>query len=227
MARRPAYRTGWRKVIASIRGEVEFVDADAVIVSVGGVGIRVVCPGPVLTELTVGQPVGLATSLVVREDSLTLFGFADAQQRHLFEVLQGVSGFGPRLALAILGALSADDLRRAVSTGDDAALMAVPGVGRKSAARLLIELGDKLGPPPGQVDLRLRSVRSVLGGSPPSQHRPVIDAMIGLGWSAPQAEAAVAAALAALAALPAEAEPAPDPGVGELLRLALRAIGRS
>ena len=116
-------------------------------VEVGGVGLAVQCTPGTLAGLRVGQPARLATTLVVREDSLTLYGFADDDERPVFELLQTATGVGPRLAQAVLAVLPPDRLRRAVATEDLAALTRVPGIGKKGAQRLVLELKDRIGPP--------------------------------------------------------------------------------
>jgi Holliday junction DNA helicase RuvA len=162
-----------------------------------------------LASLRVGEPTALAASLVVREDSLTLFGFATDDEREVFEIVQTVSGIGPRLALAMLAVHSPDALRRAIADEDLTALCRVPGIGRRGAQRIVLDLGHRLGPPPAAVD-----TAPVAAGS---GHAEVGQALVGLGWSVRQAEAAVAAV--------AEAEPQAD--VAGLLRAALRHLGRS
>ena len=134
-------------MIASVTGAVQAVRLDAAVVEVGGVGMLVQATPATLAGLRAGQQATLHTSLVVREDSLTLYGFTDADEREVFEVLQTVSGVGPRLALAMLAVHSPDGLRRAVADEDYATLQRVPGIGRKGAQRIVLELGDRLGVP--------------------------------------------------------------------------------
>ncbi|SJM53860.1 Holliday junction DNA helicase RuvA [Actinomycetales bacterium JB111] len=140
-----------------------------------------------LATLRHGQEATIATSLVVREDSLTLFGFADADERDIFETMQTVSGVGPRLALAITAVLSPDQLRRAVAEDDLTALQRVPGIGKKSAQRIVLEIGDRLGAPAGDDD-------QAAGDAAPSTsgpHPEVLAALVGLGWPEGQATAAI------------------------------------
>ncbi len=177
-------------MIASVAGSVEAVGLDHVVVSVGGVGMRAYATPTTLAGLAVGRTARLATSLVVREDSLTLYGFADDDERDTFETLQTVSGVGPRLALAMLAVHTPDGLRRAVADEDLAALQRVPGVGRKGAQRIVLEIGEKLGAPHGTGDA---GVPAPQGGAAPA----VVEALVQLGWSEKVAEAAVAAVLAA------------------------------
>ena len=138
-------------MIASVRGRVAAVRLDGAVVEVGGVGMAVQATPGTLAALRPGQEAELATSLVVREDSLTLYGFADADERDVFETLQTVSGVGPRLALAMLAVHTPDGLRRAVATEDLTALCRVPGIGRKGAQRIVLDLTDRLGAPVGEV----------------------------------------------------------------------------
>ena len=132
-------------MIAYVRGSVASVGAGSAVVDVGGIGLELQCAPGTLAELRVGHQATLAAALVVREDSMTLYGFADEDERAVFEVLQTVSGVGPRLAQALLGVHRPDALRRAVADEDVAALMRVPGVGRKGAAGFFQHIGDHCG----------------------------------------------------------------------------------
>jgi Holliday junction DNA helicase RuvA len=205
-------------VIASVRGRVLAVRLDAAVVEVGGVGMLVQATPATLAGLRLGAEAELATSLVVREDALTLFGFADADERDVFEVVQTVSGIGPRLALAMLAVHTPDGLRAAVAAGDLTALMKVPGIGRKGAQRIVLELTDRLGAPTGA-----QPVLAAPAG--PAWRDQVVDALVGLGWSAKQAADAVDAVA------PSSDEPGDTPGgaqdVAGTLRAALRHLGRS
>ena len=133
-------------MIASVQGVVAALGPDGAVVEVGGVGLAVSFSPGTLALLRVGDPARLSTSLVVREDSLTLYGFADDDERALFEMLQTANGVGPRLAQTILAVLAPREIRRAIATSDLIALMAVPGIGKKSAERLVIDLRDRIGP---------------------------------------------------------------------------------
>ena len=176
-------------MIASVRGTVLTVRLDAAVIEVGGVGMLVHATPTTLAGLRPGAAAQLATSLVVREDSLTLFGFADDDEREVFEVVQTVSGVGPRLALAMLAVHSPDGLRRAVAGEDLAALKRVPGIGHKGAQRIVLELADRLGAPTSAPDA---------GPAPQDDRRSqVVDALVGLGWTARAAEDAVAGVAAA------------------------------
>ncbi len=199
-------------MIASLSGRVAELRLDAVVVEVGGVGLLAHATPATLAGLRPGGEARLATSLVVREDALTLYGFADADEREVFEAVQTVSGIGPRLALAMLAVHSPEALRRAVATEDLAALQRVPGIGRKGAQRLVLELGDRLGPP------------ATADGQPPSasaadQRATVVEALVGLGWAARAAEDAVRAVV------PEDAGPVPSEDVPVVLRSALRVLG--
>lgn len=195
-------------MIAGVRGEVLEIGLDHVVVEVGGVGLAVHATPATLARLRRGEPARLATSLVVREDSLTLFGFSDAEERDLFTLLQTVSGVGPRLALATLAVLSPDALRTALADGDVATLTRVPGIGRKGAERLALELRDKVVGPE-----RAPTAPAAVGGP----RAEVVEALLGLGFPAKPAEQAVDAVLAEQVAADA----------ATLLRAALTRLGRS
>jgi Holliday junction DNA helicase RuvA len=178
-------------MIASVRGEVTAIDLDHAVVEVGGVGLAVRATPATLATLRRGEQASLATALVVREDSLTLYGFADAEARELFTLLQTVSGVGPRLAMAMLAVLEPGTLCTALAGGDVAVLTKVPGIGRKGAERLVIELRDKVTPArttPGPA-----AVAATPGGRLRGQ---VVEALVGLGFAARAAEQAVDAVLA-------------------------------
>jgi Holliday junction DNA helicase RuvA len=176
-------------VIAHLRGIVAGVAPDGAVIEVGGVGMRVQCTPGTLATLTPGEPAQVATSLVVREDSLTLYGFGSDDERNVFELLQTASGVGPRLALAMLAVHSPDALRRAVATEDLAALTMVPGIGKKGAERIALELRDRLGPPGSGDALPFgRAPQRV------AQWRDQVQSgLVNLGWQARDADAAVAA----------------------------------
>ena len=134
-------------MIAHLNGTVAGISPDGAVIDVGGVGLRVQCTPDTLASLKQGERARVATSLVVREDSLTLFGFGSEDERNVFELLQTASGVGPRLALAMLAVHSPDALRRAVTAEDLNALTMVPGIGKKGAERIVLELRDRLGAP--------------------------------------------------------------------------------
>ena len=205
-------------MIASVRGTVQAIRLDAVIVEVGGVGMLVQATPATLAAMRLGATVLLSTSLVVREDSLTLFGFAEPDERAVFEILQTVSGVGPRLALAMLAVHAPDALRRAVATEDLVALKRVPGIGHKGAQRIVLELADRLGAP------------STLAADGATRQRvpvtdraaEVVEALVGLGWNAKAADDAVAGVIEDHPDL---AMPVSDLEVASVLRAALRSLG--
>ncbi len=214
-------------MIASVTGRVVAVEEESAVIEVGGVGLRISCPPVTIRSLTVGETATLMTSLVVREDSLTLFGFGDADQRLVFGLLQSVSGVGPRLALTILGALTTDELRSAIAAEDEKSLMRVPGIGRKSAGRLILELADRIGPPVhAAVDVREAGARTG-ERTTDGWRRPVTDALVGLGWSAAEAQAAVSevARMGNAGSEATEGDGVRGDRVSEMLRLALRSMG--
>lgn len=199
-------------MIASVRGTVQAVRLDAAVVEVGGVGMLVQATPTTLAALRVGAEALLWTSLVVREDSLTLFGFADADEREVFEVLQTVSGVGPRLALAMLAVHSPEGLRRAVAGEDLAALKRVPGIGHKGAQRIVLELGGRLGAPAA-----VAAEGAFTPAAPVDRREQVVEALVGLGWNARAADDAVAQVLEQGDVVPGD--------VAAVLRAALRTLG--
>ncbi|NHC46063.1 Holliday junction branch migration protein RuvA [Motilibacter aurantiacus] len=207
-------------MIAFVSGRVAALGPDTAVVEVGGVGLALRCTPGTLASLRPGEPARLSTHLVVREDELTLYGFADDDERSVFETVQTVSGVGPRLAQAILAVLAPDEVRRAVAAEDLTTLTKVPGIGKKGAQRLVLELRDKLGAPVGGAS-------AAPAARIPAQEGwrlQLAEALTGLGWPAREAEAAVdAVAPEAQAAL--EAGHAPD--VAALLRSALRGLSRA
>jgi len=209
-------------VIAHLSGVVSAVSPDLAVVDVGGVGLAISCTPSTLATLRIGTAARLATSLVVREDSLTLYGFVDDDERGLFELLQTASGVGPRLAQAVLAIHRPAAIRRAVASSDVAALTQVPGIGKKGAERLLIDLKDRLGSGPETAS------GSPAGGpigalGEPGWRRSLMQALLGLGWNPREAEAA-------LQAVTPEAEDRIERGesveVGVLLRQALSSLDR-
>ncbi len=203
-------------MIAFVRGTVASVGADHAVVDVGGVGLAVLCGPRTLAELRPGGQAQVATALVVREDSLTLFGFADEEERQAFEVLQSVTGIGPRTAQAVLAVLTVDQLRAAVAADDLATLAKPPGIGRKGAARIALELKDRLGAP------------STFGAQPQvgaeAWSGPVVDGLVALGWPLRDARAAAEAVRPEAEAVLAEGG---VPSVPALLRSALRHLDRA
>ncbi|MFC7531300.1 Holliday junction branch migration protein RuvA [Actinoplanes sp. GCM10030250] len=199
-------------MIASVRGAVTAIFPDSAVVEVGGVGMRILCAPNTLASLRIGAEARLATTLIVREDSLTLYGFADDDERQLFELLLTANGVGPRIAQAVLAVHNPDSVRRAIAGGDLAALTKVPGIGKRGAERLVVELKGKIGP--------------VLGGDGGSSgvllgawQEQVRQGVLALGWSAAQADQAVAAV--------SETIDGEVPPVPVLLRQAIRLLGRT
>lgn len=200
-------------MIASLSGTVLKVGLDSVVVGVGGVGMLVHTTPATAASVRLGQPAELATSLVVREESLTLYGFATDDEKLVFETVQTVSGVGPRLALALLAVHTPDAVRVALGSGDLVALTKVPGIGRKGAERLVLELKDKIGALPSASGVH-EPVRLDTG---PEWREQVREALVGLGWTARQAEDALDKVA------PSAADGA---GVSALLRAALQELGR-
>ena len=204
-------------MIAFVRGPVAALTLTSAVVEVGGVGLEVMCTPNTLATLRTGHVATLPTSMVVREDSLTLFGFADDDEKQMFELVQTASGVGPKLAQAMLAVLGADGVRAAVATDDLTTLTRVPGIGRKGAQRIVLELKDRIGAvPTGPITLpapREAAWREQVGS-----------ALAGLGWSAREVEQALGAvapdADAAIAA-------GNEPDVAALLKSALRVLSRA
>lgn len=203
-------------MIASVRGAVAAVTLQAAVIEVGGVGLQVLCTPRTLAGLRIGQETTLSTALVVREDSLTLFGFADDDERDMFELVQTASGIGPKVAQAMLAVHDPEALRRAVAGADLKALTAVPGIGSKGAQRIVLELKDRVGMPRTAVS----------GGAAPtgpagaSYAHELVEALVGLGWSAREATGAVDSVVADL-------DPAQPPDLAALLKAALRTLSRA
>jgi len=209
-------------MIAFVEGEVAALTAETAVIMVGGVGLLVNCAPNVLAELTVGAKARLATSLIVREDSLTLYGFLEDDERVVFQLVQSASGVGPRVAQAMLATHSPNILRTIFATQDTKALTLVPGIGPKGAQKILIELKGKLGAP---VGLAAGAVPNQAGGGPGLSpwRGQLLEALTGLGWTARDAENA----LAEVEPLAAEAQAAGQaPQLPVLLRAALRSLKR-
>jgi holliday junction DNA helicase RuvA len=206
-------------MIAFVSGPVAALAPTTAVIEVGGVGMAVQCTPNTLSELRIGKEAKLATSLVVREDSLTLYGFADDDERQVFELLQTASGVGPRLAQAMLAVHTPDALRVAVATGDEKALTAVPGIGKKGAQKLLLELKDRLGE---SVGAHIgRQGMGTVAAAPTTWRDQLHAALIGLGYATREADEAVAAVAP-------QAEAAESrPHVGQLLKAALQTLNRT
>jgi holliday junction DNA helicase RuvA len=206
-------------VIAHLEGTVSEVAPDGAVIDVGGIGLLVQCTPGTLAGLRPGERARVATSLVVREDALTLYGFASPDERATFELVQTASGVGPRLALAMLAVFSPDGLRRAVAAEDLNALMTVPGIGRKGAQRIVLELAGRLGAPGDGAPA------SGGGAAGPAPWRDQVRAgLVSLGWPAREADQAITAVEPEL--LGGE-DRGGDVDVSAALRAALRVLGRT
>lgn len=203
-------------MIASVHGRVAALTPDSAVVEVGGFGLTVFCTPATLAGLRRGEETQLATSLVVREDSLTLYGFATDDERQVFETLQTASGVGPRLARAMLAVHEPDTLRNAFAQGEEKTLTAVPGIGRKGAQKLLLELRDRLGAPgagtPGPA--------GASGPGVETWRDQLHAALLGLGYASREADEAVEAVAP-------QAATSTDPQISVLLRSALQTLNRS
>jgi Holliday junction DNA helicase RuvA len=195
-------------MIAHVRGPVAAVTLTSAVLDVGGVGLQVMCTPGTIATLRIGREVQLATSMVVREDSLTIFGFATSDERDMFELVQTASGVGPKVAQAMLAVLDPDRLRQAIGQGDLATLTTVPGIGRKGAERIVVELKDRVG------------VTTTVAAGATSWRGQVHEALLGLGWSTRDADAA-------LDAVAAELPPGEVPDVSTILRDALRSLAKT
>ena len=203
-------------MIASVRGTVAAVGPDGAVVEVGGVGLAVSCSPGTLARLRVGEPARLATSLVVREDSLTLYGFADDDERALFELLQTANGVGPKLAQTMLAVHPPRELRRAIATSDYPTLVQVPGIGRKGAERIVVELRDRI----GAIDGGEHAVTPGPGVVAVAPWRDQLaHALAGLGFSGKEAAEAVEV-------VGADVEDGSVPDVAALLRRSIQLLGR-
>jgi len=201
-------------VITYLSGTVASVRPDSLTVVTAGIGRRVFATPALTSGVRHGQDIELHTVLVVREDSLTLFGFGDAAERDLFETLQTISGIGPRLALAVLSVLSPEELSQAIADENQAALIKVPGIGKKVAARLMLELAGKLTSFPQPSGTAAASAAPAGGAD--SVSAQVVEGLVNLGWRQAQAEKAVADT---------RAEFDTEPTTPELLKATLKSIG--
>jgi Holliday junction DNA helicase RuvA len=201
-------------MISLLSGTVRSINSDRVVVEVGGFGLTVLVTPATTTQVTLGSQIQLFTSLVVREDSLTLFGFINEESRALFELVQTVSGIGPKVALSILGALTPEDLGRAIAQEDIASIEKVPGIGRKGAQRLILELKGKLS------DL---STAAQYKGHQPAWREQLASALVSLGFSPKESDAAISNVASSLQADGVEASKLE---LSELLKLSL-ASGKS
>lgn len=195
-------------MIAFVRGKVAALTLNSAVIDVGGVGMQVMCAPNTLAALRIGQESQIATSMVVREDSLTVFGFASTDERDMFDLVQTASGVGPKVAQAMLAVLSPDRLRAAIAGSDLAVLTSVPGIGRKGAERIVLELKDRVGP--------VAAVQPVAD----TWRGQVQEALLGLGWSARDADRALDQVQAGITGTE-------IPDISSLLRDALRTLSRT
>lgn len=196
-------------MIAHLTGTVRHLTTEKVVLEVGGVGYSISITPRTSTHIVMGNEISLSTTLIVREDSMTLFGFLDARDRDIYETLQSVTGIGPKVALAITGALTPDELARAIALEDIAAIEKVPGIGRKGAQRLILELKGKLVSDTSTPQLATHSaVRDQL-----------LSALTGLGFTAKESDIAINNTFASLVE---NGEEPSSMGVPELLKLALQ-----
>jgi Holliday junction DNA helicase RuvA len=196
-------------VIASVRGEVVDIALDHAVIEAAGVGYKVMATPSTLATLRRGTEARLITAMIVREDSQTLYGFADSDARDLFLTLLGVSGVGPKIALATLAVYDATALRQALADGDVTALTRVPGIGKRGAERMVLELRDKIGPVAAGAGIAAATGHAV--------RAPVVEALVGLGFAVKQAEEATDKVLAA----------DPDANTQSALRAALSLLGKT
>jgi len=208
-------------MISHLTGSVAAVAPDGAVIDVGGVGLLVQCTPGTLAGLRPGEQARVATSLVVREDSLTLYGFASDDERNTFELLQTATGVGPRLAQAMLAVLTPDALRRAVATEDLAVLTSVPGIGRKGAQRIVLELAGRLGAPADGA-LTASAARTAAAAMPAWRDQ-VRAGLVSLGWPAREADQAISAVEPEFAD---HTDGQADVDVAVALRAALRVLGR-
>lgn len=199
-------------MISRLSGTVIAVGANWVVLDLNGFGVKALCTPSTASAVRLGQPATLATSLVVREDSLTLYGFAEADERDCFELVQSASGIGPKIAQAVVSVLSPDALRAAIAAENIAALTKVPGIGIKGAQRLVLELKDKINTlaaitGPGATTTQLGWRDQVRGG------------LEGLGWSARDADKACDSVAGLV-------EADPSTSVAVLMRAALRSLAK-
>ena len=206
-------------MIASLTGTVEYVGLDRAVIASGGVGRLVFATPQTLSSLHEGREARVHTHLVVKEDSLTLFGFADRAEQEVFEILLGANGVGPRLALAVLAVHPPEAVRLAVTHEDEKALTRVPGIGPKLAKKILVELAGKLAPTGAEVPEAPAAQEEAPAVPAQAWHADVVEAMVGLGWSEKDALKRVEATLAA--------HPELDEGrdMAALLRATLREVG--
>ena len=204
-------------MIAFVSGRVAAIGLTSAVLEVGGIGLELQCTPNTLAELRTGAPATLPSSLVVREDSLTLFGFADEDEKQVFELVQTASGVGPKLAQAMLAVLSPDAVRRAVAGDDVRMLTTVPGIGQKGAQRIILELKDRIGAP-----VSTGGGPRVVAAEP--WRDQVQQGLVGLGWSAKDADRAIDSVADEAGASTSRTG---DVDVASLLRAALRTLSKA
>ena len=197
-------------MIAFVRGQVAAMTLSSAVLEVGGVGLELMCTPNTLATLRTGHSATLPTSMVVREDSLTLFGFVDEDEKQIFELVQTASGVGPKVAQAITAVLSPDALRLAIASDDIKTLTKVPGIGQKGAQRIILELKDRIGAP--------HATRAHAASTESSWRDQVHQGLVGLGWPQREAERAVDAVADEAGAMP---------DVPALLRAALQTLSKA
>lgn len=210
-------------MIEYVRGTLSRIAVDHAVVDVSGIGLRVQAAPSTLAGLSTGATIELPTALVVREDSWTLFGFSSEDERELFDIVQTVSGIGPRTAQALIAALGGPGLRQAVATGDEKALTTAPGIGRKGAQRLILELGDRMEPETtGDV-----AGRTELAGNAgaPVWREDVHAGLVTLGWSAREVTVAIDVAIDRIHDV--SVPDGHELPVSDAMRMALRELNRS
>ncbi|MFT3878009.1 MAG: Holliday junction branch migration protein RuvA [Propioniciclava sp.] len=203
-------------MIAQLTGTVAAVGGTWVVVDLSGFGVRALCTPATVAAVRVGEQTTLHTSLIVREDSLTLYGFADADERDAFELVQSASGIGPKIAQAVVSVLPPGDLRAAIAQENVTALTRVPGIGPKGAQKMILELKDKVNALGAVPNLSTTS-RMVPSGE--VWREQVSSGLESLGWSAKDAAAAVERVVPLR-------EQDPGIGIGDLMRAALRSLAR-
>lgn len=206
-------------MISSLNGEITEINAGSAVIDINGVGYFFLATPQTLSRLKIGAPAKILTSLIVREDSLTLFGFADSDEREIFRILLGVSGIGAKTALATLSTLTPDQLRQALYLKDEKTICKVPGIGPKAAKRIILEIGEKLGKPQNLAlssdEITEKAESSSVPDAQRVSHADVLAALMNLGWHERDAEEAIQAAYIQK----------PQGSVPELLRLALQILG--
>lgn len=200
-------------MISSITGKVLETRVDGLVINLSGFGMFVLCSPDLISQAKVGQEISIHTTLVVREDSLTLFGFENVASKDLFELVQSVSGFGPKLAFTILASMSADEFKAAIANEDLPKLKSISGVGTKGGQRLILELKDRIGEINGISSERIYSN---------AWQQQVEQALINLGWSTKDANLAISQVMAKVAETPGK----DVESVSDLLKRALRVLAK-